>query len=67
MSDYVHHVRGEGVGLEDKWLVLRTLKHTKREKGRVTITIPHEIMVRSQPQIPIPGSVSSAVNSEKSQ
>ena len=44
---------------EDKWL-LRTLKQTKREKGRVTITIPHEIMVRSQPQIPIPGSDSES-------
>ena len=37
-----------------------TLKHTKREKGSVTATIPHEIMVSSQPQIPMPLSDSSA-------
>ena len=36
------------------------MKQTKREKGSVMATIPHEIMVRSQPQIPMPLSDSSA-------
>ena len=36
------------------------MKHTKRENGSVTATIPHEIMVRSQPQRPMPLSDSSA-------
>ena len=37
-----------------------TLKQTNNEKGRVIITIPHEIIVRSHPQRPMPDSVSSA-------
>ena len=36
------------------------MKQTKREKGSVMATIPHEIMVRSQPQRPMPLSDSSA-------
>ena len=42
-----------------------TLKHTKREKGSVTATIPHEIMVSSQPQSPMPLSASSAEMSKR--
>ena len=45
---------------ELKSLVFLTLKQTKREKGRVTITNPHEIMVSSQPQRPMPGVSSPA-------
>ena len=37
-----------------------TLKQTNNEKGRVIITIPHEIIVRSHPQRPMPESDSSA-------
>ena len=37
-----------------------TLKQTKSENGRVTMTNAHEIMVSSQPQRPMPGSDSLA-------
>ena len=36
------------------------MKQTNNENGRVIMTMPHEIMVRSHPQRPIPESVSSA-------
>ncbi len=36
------------------------MKHTKSENGSVTATMPHEIIVSSQPQRPIPLSDSSA-------
>ena len=36
------------------------MKQTNSEKGSVIMTIPHEIMVSSHPQRPIPDSVSSA-------
>ena len=36
------------------------MKQTNNEKGRVIITIPHEIIVRSHPQRPMPESDSSA-------
>ena len=36
------------------------MKQTNSENGRVIMTMPHEIMVRSHPQRPIPESVSSA-------
>ena len=36
-----------------------TLKQTQREKGSVMMTTNHEMEVRSQPHIPIPGSGSS--------
>ena len=42
-----------------------TLKQTKSENGSVTATMPHEIMVRSQPQIPMPLSDSSAEKEEE--
>ena len=36
------------------------MKQTNNENGRVIMTMPHEIMVRSHPQIPMPLSDSSA-------
>ena len=42
------------------FVILRTLKHTKREKGMVTTTKPQESMVSIQPQRPMPWSDSSA-------
>merc|ERR1719203_2653604 len=40
-----------------------TLKQTQREKGSVTRTRPHEIIVRSRPHRPTPLSDSSVVQS----
>ena len=42
-----------------------TLKQTQREKGSVTRTRPHEIIVRSRPHRPTPLSDSSAENNTK--
>ena len=42
-----------------------TLKQTKSENGSVTATMPHEIMVRSHPQRPMPLSDSSAESGKK--
>ena len=41
------------------------MKQTKSENGSVTATMPHEIMVRSHPQRPIPLSDSSAERGRK--
>merc|ERR1719203_1105933 len=41
-----------------------TLKQTQREKGSVTRTRPHEIIVRSRPHRPTPLSDSSALPSD---
>ena len=46
------------------WLIL-TLKQTKREKGRVTITSSHEMAVNSHPHIPIPTSSDSPAEKER--
>ena len=53
--------------LEDNcWLWLKfTLKQTQREKGRVTMTRPQDMAVRSHPHSPMPLSDSSAASQKK--
>ena len=45
--------------------VMFTLKQTHRENGSVTITMAQETAVRSQPQIPMPTSLSWATRKER--
>ena len=45
--------------------VMFTLKQTKRENGSVTITMAQEKAVRSQPQMPMPSSLSWAMRKKK--
>ena len=48
------------------WLWLKfTLKQTQREKGRVTMTRPQDMAVRSHPHSPMPLSDSSAASQKK--
>ena len=42
-----------------------TLKQTQREKGRVTMTRPQDMAVRSHPHSPMPLSDSSAASQKK--
>ena len=56
-----HSLQGfPGIASSCNNYIYRTLKQTKREKGRVTMTNPQEIMVSSHPHRPMPGSDSPA-------